>query len=76
MESMMLDALTLDQMRAFVAVAESGSFRAGASRLSRVQSALSHAIANLEAELGLTLATGQRSRRRAARCSPMRAPSC
>lgn len=51
----MLDALTLDQMRAFVAVAESGSFRAGAGRLSRVQSAVSHAIANLEAELRVTL---------------------
>lgn len=51
----MLDALTLDQMRAFVAVAEAGSFRAGAGRLSRVQSAVSHAIGNLEAQLGVTL---------------------
>ncbi|AFK56529.1 LysR family transcriptional regulator (plasmid) [Tistrella mobilis KA081020-065] len=51
----MLDVLTLDQLRVFVTVAESGSFRAGAARLSRVQSAVSHAIANLEAELGLTL---------------------
>ncbi|WP_372022353.1 LysR family transcriptional regulator (plasmid) [Tistrella mobilis] len=51
----MLDMLTLDQLRVFVSVAESGSFRAGAARLSRVQSAVSHAIANLEAELGLTL---------------------
>jgi DNA-binding transcriptional LysR family regulator len=39
----------------FVAVAEAGSFRAGAKRLSRVQSAVSHAIGNLEAELGVTL---------------------
>lgn len=51
----MLDALTLDQMRAFVAVAEAGSFRAGAGRLSRVQSAVSHAIGTLEAQLGVTL---------------------
>ncbi|MBB2971772.1 LysR family transcriptional regulator [Mesorhizobium sp. RMAD-H1] len=51
----MLDALTLDQIRTFVTVAESGSFRSGAVRLSRVQSAVSHAIANLEAELGITL---------------------
>jgi len=51
----MLDALTLDQMRTFVAVAESGSFRAAALRLSRVQSAVSHAIANLEAALGVAL---------------------
>ena len=51
----MLDALTLDQMRAFVAVAESGSFRAGAVRLSRVQSAISHAIGNLENQLRIAL---------------------
>ena len=51
----MLDALTLDQMRTFVAVAETGSFRAAAARLSRVQSAVSHAIGNLEAELGVAL---------------------
>jgi len=51
----MLDPLTLDQMRAFVTVVESGSFRAGARRLGRVQSAVSHAIGNLEAALGLVL---------------------
>lgn len=51
----MLDALTLDQMRIFVAVADAGSFRAAASRLARVQSAVSHAIANLEDQLGVTL---------------------
>ncbi|MCA1383710.1 LysR family transcriptional regulator [Bradyrhizobium sp. BRP23] len=51
----MLDVLTLDQLRTFVTVAECGSFRAAAARLSRVQSAISHAIANLEAELGVAL---------------------
>ncbi|MFV0454056.1 MAG: LysR family transcriptional regulator [Pseudomonas sp.] len=51
----MLDNLTLDQIRTFVTVADSGSFRSGAARLLRVQSAISHAIANLEAELGLKL---------------------
>ncbi|MDZ5450456.1 LysR family transcriptional regulator [Labrys sp. ZIDIC5] len=51
----MIDALTLDQLRTFVTVVDSGSFRSGAVRLSRVQSAVSHAIANLEAELGLAL---------------------
>ncbi|WP_312954145.1 LysR family transcriptional regulator [Stutzerimonas nitrititolerans] len=51
----MLDSLTLDQIRTFVTVADSGSFRSGAARLLRVQSAISHAIANLEAELGLQL---------------------
>jgi DNA-binding transcriptional LysR family regulator len=51
----MLDRLTLDQIRIFVAIAEAGSFRAGAARLSRAQSAVSHAIGNLEAELGVAL---------------------
>jgi DNA-binding transcriptional LysR family regulator len=51
----MLDALTLDQMRTFVAVADSGSFRAAAGRLSRVQSAVSHAIGNLESHLKIAL---------------------
>lgn len=51
----MLDALTLDQIRMFITVAEAGSFRAGAARLRRAQSAVSHAIANLEGQLDLSL---------------------
>lgn len=51
----MIDALTLDQLRVFVAVADAGSFRAAARSLSRVQSAVSHAIANMEQQLGVTL---------------------
>lgn len=51
----MLDALTHDQLRVFVAVAEAGSFRGGARTLRRAQSAVSHAVASLEAQLGLTL---------------------
>ncbi|WP_306028331.1 LysR family transcriptional regulator [Stappia sp. MMSF_3263] len=51
----MIDALTLDQMRVFATVAETGSFRAAAARLGRVQSAVSHAIGNLEAQLGVEL---------------------
>src|SRR5688572_21843779 len=51
----MLDGLTLDQMRTFVAVADAGSFRAAAARLARVQSAVSHAIAGLESQLGVAL---------------------
>lgn len=51
----MLDALTLDQIRVFVAIAEVGSFRAGAARLLRAQSAVSHAIANLENQLDVRL---------------------
>src|SRR3712207_4721026 len=53
--SIMLDALTLDQMRVFAAVADSGSFRAAAARLSRAQSAVSHAVATLEGQLGLAV---------------------
>ena len=51
----MLDALTLDQMRTFVAIADKGSFRAAAQQLSRVQSGVSVAIGNLETQLGVTL---------------------
>lgn len=51
----MLDALTLDQMRVFVTVAEAGSFRAAAGRVARAQSAVSHAVANLESQLGVSL---------------------
>lgn len=51
----MIDTLTLGQLRTFVAIAEAGGFRAGAARLRRAQSAVSHAVASLEQELGLTL---------------------
>ncbi|RIX84711.1 LysR family transcriptional regulator [Acidovorax cavernicola] len=51
----MLDALTLDQLRVFVSIADRGSFRAAARSLGRAQSGLSSAIANLESELRLPL---------------------
>ncbi|MEO9338794.1 LysR family transcriptional regulator [Mesorhizobium sp. SB112] len=51
----MLDTLTLDQIRTFVTIADSGSFRAAARKLSRVQSGVSVAIANLETTLGVAL---------------------
>ena len=51
----MIDTLTLGQLRTFVAIADAGGFRAGAVRLRRAQSAVSHAVASLEAELGITL---------------------
>jgi len=51
----MLDPVTLDQIRTFVTVVDEGSFSAAARRLSRVQSAVSHAMANLEGQLGVTI---------------------
>jgi DNA-binding transcriptional LysR family regulator len=51
----MLDTMTLDQLRALEAVAETGSFSAAARRLGRVQSAVSQAIQALEVSLGIVL---------------------
>lgn len=51
----MIDPLTLDQLRVFVAVVDSGSFSAASRRLQRVQSAVSHAVQALETTLGVTL---------------------
>jgi DNA-binding transcriptional LysR family regulator len=53
---------TLDQLRAFVAVAETGSFSSAAKVLDRAQSVVSYTIANLEAQLGCALF--ERARRR------------
>jgi DNA-binding transcriptional LysR family regulator len=50
-----LDPLTLDQLRMLVAVVDAGSFSAAARRVGRVQSAVSTAMMNLEAQLGVTL---------------------
>jgi len=51
----MFDPVTLDQLRALVAVAEHGSFSAAARKLQRVQSAISTAMANLEDQLGVPI---------------------
>ena len=51
----MHDSITLDQLRTFIAVADEGSFSAAARKLHRVQSAVSHAMANLEDQLGVVL---------------------
>ena len=51
----MFDPLTLDQLRALVAVVEEGSFSAAARKLKRVQSAVSTAMSNLEDQLGLPI---------------------
>ncbi|WP_347557196.1 LysR family transcriptional regulator [Robbsia sp. KACC 23696] len=51
----MLDALSLDQLRVFVAIADNGSFSAAARELKRAQSAISNAVLNLESALGVAL---------------------
>ncbi len=51
----MLEAVTLDQLRMLIAIADAGSFSAAARRLKRAQSAVSHGIGQLEAALGLQL---------------------
>ncbi len=46
---------SIEQIRAFLAVVEEGSFAAAGRRLHRATSVVSYAIANLEGQLGLTL---------------------
>jgi len=49
------ETFTLDQLRALITVIEEGSFSAAARKLHRVQSAVSTAMSNLEAQLGVPL---------------------
>jgi DNA-binding transcriptional LysR family regulator len=51
----MLDALTLDQLRTFIAAADTGSFSAAGRKLRRAQSVISQTLANLEAHFGVKL---------------------
>ena len=51
----MFNEVTLDQITVFVAAVEQGGFTAAARDLGRVQSAVSQAVANLEASLGVKL---------------------
>lgn len=46
---------TFDQLKIFLTVVETGSFAAAGRRLNRATSVISYGIANLEAQLGLTL---------------------
>jgi DNA-binding transcriptional LysR family regulator len=50
-----LDAVSFDQLRVFIAAAEAGSFSAAGRKLRRAQSVVSQTIANLEAQLGVAL---------------------
>ena len=51
----MLDGISLDQLRTFLAAADEGSFSAAGRRLHRAQSVVSHTLANLEGQLGVQL---------------------
>jgi DNA-binding transcriptional LysR family regulator len=52
---MLTEPVTFDQLAVFLAIVETGSFSGAARKLSRAQSAISYAIANLERLLELEL---------------------
>ena len=58
----MLETVTLDQLRVLIAISDAGSFTAASRALGRAQSAVSHAVAQVEANLGVSLfdRTGRR----------------
>ena len=60
---MKLGEPTLDQLRLFIAVADHGSFGGAAKALGRAVSAVSYGIAQLEAQLALSLFDREGSRR-------------
>jgi DNA-binding transcriptional LysR family regulator len=51
----MLDGVSLDQLRTFIAAVDEGSFSAAARKLNRVQSAISGWIGSLEDQIGVVL---------------------
>ena len=51
----MLDAVSLDQLRTFIAAMDEGSFSAASRKLLRSQSVVSEAISNLEKQIGIQL---------------------
>jgi len=51
----MLDGVSLDQLRTFIAAAEEGSFSAAGRKLRRAQSVVSQTLANLEGQLRVAL---------------------
>ena len=53
----------LDQLQVFLAVVDEGSFAAAARKMNRAVSAISYAISNLEAQLGLVLLAREGSRK-------------
>lgn len=51
----MLDAMSIDQFRTFIAAADEGSFSAAGRKLRRAQSVVSTTLANLEQQVGFEL---------------------
>jgi len=51
----MLDAVSLDQLRTFIAAVDEGSFSAASRKLLRSQSVVSETISNLEQQIGVKL---------------------
>lgn len=51
----MLDGVSLDQLRTFIAAADEGSFSAAGRKLRRGQSVVSHTLANLEGQINVQL---------------------
>ncbi len=51
----MLDAVSLDQLRTFIAAVDEGSFSAASRKLLRAQSVVSDTISNLEEQIGVQL---------------------
>ena len=51
----MLDGMSVDQLRTFIAAVDEGSFSAAGRRLRRAQSVVSATLANLEAQVGFPL---------------------
>jgi DNA-binding transcriptional LysR family regulator len=51
----MIDGISLDQLRTFLAAVDEGSFSAAGRRLQRAQSVVSQTLANLEERLGVVL---------------------
>jgi DNA-binding transcriptional LysR family regulator len=54
-ESRMLDGMSMDQLRTFIAAADEGSFSAAGRKLRRAQSVVSQTLANLEQQIGFAL---------------------
>ena len=55
LDGLMLDGVSLDQLRTFIAAVDEGSFSAAARKLYRAQSVVSDLVSGLEAQIGVPL---------------------